>query len=384
MGTNNEGEDMGLFSPLKMRKIELSHRVVMAPLTRCRALNGIPNQALIEYYSQRTSHGGLLISEGTFISPTAVGYPHCPGIYREDQVEAWKQVVDGVHSKGSFFFCQLWHAGRASHHVYQPGGAAPVSSTNKPISNKWKILMPDGSFAEYSQPRALATSEIPEVVDQYRQAATNAIQSGFDGVEIHGGYGYLIDQFLKDGINDRGDEYGGSLENRSKFLVEVVEAVARDIGAKRVGVRISPTLYHQDAFDSDPLGLGLMVSKRLNELQIELGVKLAYLHIQAGTQSKGPNEEAAELIRALRRAYSGVLMVNEGRGYTRELGMKAVAQGDADLVSYGRLFVSNPDLVHRFKVNAPLNRYDAATFFTHDPVKGYTDYPFLDDEHSSS
>ncbi|GAB4847213.1 12-oxophytodienoate reductase 3 [Ancistrocladus abbreviatus] len=364
-----------LFSPYKMGKWELCHRVVMAPLTRCRALNGIPNKALAQHYSQRATQGGLLISEGAFISPTAVGFPHCPGIYMEEQVEAWKEVVDAVHAKGAVFFCQLWHTGRASHHVYQPDGGAPISSTKRGISSRYKIPLWDGSYVECSTPRALETSEIADVVEQFRQAALNAIRAGFDGVEIHAAYGYLIDQFLKDGINDRSDEYGGSLENRCKFLMQVVRAVAAAVGTDRVGVKISPTLYHQDAADSNPVALGLQVVEELNIFQADTGLRLSYLHIHAGTHSKGSGEEEAQLFRKLRTAFQGTFMINGG--FTREMGMKAVAEGNADLVSYGRLFISNPDLVYRFKVNAPLNAYDSATFYTHDPVVGYTDYPFV-------
>ncbi|GAV72787.1 Oxidored_FMN domain-containing protein [Cephalotus follicularis] len=373
-----------LFSPYKMGRFNLSHRVVLAPMTRCRALNGIAGPALAEYYTQRSTPGGFLITEGTLVSPTAQGFPHVPGIYNEEQTEAWKKVVDAVHAKGSIIFCQLWHVGRASHQVYQPGGAAPISSTSKPISARWRILMPDGSYGTYPKPRALEIYELPEVVEHYRQAALNAIQAGFDGIEIHGAHGYLIDQFLKDGINDRTDEYGGSIANRCKFLMQIVQAVVEAIGADRVGVRISPAIDHLDATESDPLNLGLAVIERLNRLQLNLGSKLGYLHVtqprytaygQTETGRPGTEEEEAHLLRTWRRTYQGTFVCSGG--FTRELGMEAVAQGDADLVSYGRLFISNPDLVLRFKLNAPLNKYIRKTFYTQDPVLGYTDYPFL-------
>ncbi|KMS96190.1 hypothetical protein BVRB_001000 [Beta vulgaris subsp. vulgaris] len=379
-----------LFSPYKLGKFSLSHRVVLAPMTRCRAINEIPNEALKEYYVQRSTPGGFLISEGTLISPTAPGFPHCPGIYTNEQVEAWKKVVDAVHAKGAVIFCQLWHVGRASHTVYQPGGEAPISSTNKPISNRWKILMPDGSTGKYPVPRPLASDEIPEIVEHYRQAAMNAIRAGFDGVEIHGAHGYLIDQFLKDGINDRTDEYGGSFANRCRFLVQVVRAVATAIGAGRVAIRISPAIDHLDASDSNPLALGLAVVNSLNKLQLDLNSQFTYLHVtqpryaaygQTESARQGSEEEEAHLVRTLKKAYRGSFMCSGG--YTRELGMEAVAQGDADLVSYGRLFISNPDLVQRFLVNAPLNRYVRKTFYTQDPVVGYTDYPFLGKDSSS-
>ncbi|CDP03092.1 unnamed protein product [Coffea canephora] len=383
--TKSDQGSPSLFSPYKMGKFNLSHRVVLAPMTRCRAINSIPQPAMAEYYAQRATNGGFLITEGTMISPSAAGFPHVPGIFTKEQVEAWKQVVDAVHAKGAIIFCQLWHVGRASHEVYQPGGGAPISSTGKPISKRWRILMPDGSHGIYPKPRPLTTAhEIAQVVEDYRQSALNAIEAGFDGIEIHGAHGYLIDQFLKDGINDRTDEYGGSVANRCKFIVQVVQAVVSAIGADRVGVRISPAIDHLDAMDSDPLSLGLAVIERLNELQLNSGSKLTYLHVtqprytaygqtEAGRQ--GSEEEEAQLVRTLRKAYQGTF-ISSG-GFTRELGVEAVAQGDADLVSYGRLFISNPDLVLRFKLNAPLIRYNRSTFYTHDPVVGYTDYPFL-------
>ncbi|XP_014507244.1 12-oxophytodienoate reductase 3 [Vigna radiata var. radiata] len=370
-----------LFSPYNMGKFNLSHRVVLAPMTRCRALKGIPNAAHTEYYAQRSTPGGFLITEGTSISPTSSGFPHVPGIYTDEQVEAWRSVVDAVHAKGSIIFCQLWHVGRASNPVYQPGGAAPISSTSKPISEKWRVLMPDGSHGVFSEPHALTTAEISEVVQHYRQSAINAIQAGFDGIEIHGAHGYLIDQFLKDAINDRTDEYGGSLENRCRFLMQVIEAVVSAIGAERVAVRISPAIDHMDAFDSDPLGLGLAVIEKLNKFQKEKGTKLAYLHVTQPrftllerTEAER-EEESVDLMQEWRRAYEGTLMCSGG--FTRDSGMKAVAQGLADLVSFGRLFISNPDLVSKLKLNAPLTSYNRNTFYTSDPVIGYTDYPFL-------
>ncbi|KAL9257376.1 12-oxophytodienoate reductase 3-like protein [Drosera capensis] len=376
-----------LFRPYKMGKFHLSHRVVLAPMTRCRALNELPNQALVEYYTQRSTPGGFLITEGTLVSPTAPGFPHCPGIYTDEQVEAWKKVVNAVHAKGAIIFCQLWHVGRASHPVYQPGGGTPISSTRKPISKAWKILMPDGSHANYLPPHALTTSEIPAVVEDYRRAALNAIRAGFDGIELHGAHGYLIDQFLKDGINDRLDEYGGSLANRCRFLMQVINAVVSAIGAKRVAVRISPAIDHLDASDSDPLALGLAVIERLNKLQQDLGSQLTYLHVtqpryvargQTEARGQGSEEEEAGLMRTLKNAYQGTFMCSGG--FTRDLAKQAIKDEDADVVSFGRLFISNPDLVHKLKVNAPLNRYVRATFYTQDPVVGYTDYLFLGQE----
>ncbi|KAK3438601.1 hypothetical protein EUGRSUZ_C03214 [Eucalyptus grandis] len=375
-----------LFTPCQMGKFDLSHRVVLAPLTRCRAINGIPLPVHAEYYAQRTTKGGFLITEGTLISDTAAGFPGTPGIYTEEQVKAWKKVVDAVHSKGGIIFCQLWHVGRASNRVYQPDGGAPISSTNQSISDKWKIIMPDGTLDVPHKPRALQTHEVWQVIEQYRQVAANAIRAGFDGVEVHGAHGYLIDQFLKDSVNDRVDEFGGSIENRCKFLMEIIKVVVGEVGTDRTGVRISPAIEHMDATDSDPLKLGLSVIERLNKFQNEIGSKLAYLHVTQprytinGTKNYGKQEEdeEARLMRTWRRAYQGTFMLSGG--FTRELGMKALAGGDADLISYGRLFISNPDLVYRFKVDGPLNGYNRDTFYTQDPVIGYIDYPFLDQE----
>ncbi|CAA0359010.1 unnamed protein product [Arabidopsis thaliana] len=380
-GNSNET----LFSSYKMGRFDLSHRVVLAPMTRCRALNGVPNAALAEYYAQRTTPGGFLISEGTMVSPGSAGFPHVPGIYSDEQVEAWKQVVEAVHAKGGFIFCQLWHVGRASHAVYQPNGGSPISSTNKPISeNRWRVLLPDGSHVKYPKPRALEASEIPRVVEDYCLSALNAIRAGFDGIEIHGAHGYLIDQFLKDGINDRTDQYGGSIANRCRFLKQVVEGVVSAIGASKVGVRVSPAIDHLDATDSNPLSLGLAVVDMLNKLQDVNGLKLAYLHVtqpryhaygQTESGRQGSDEEEAKLMKSLRMAYKGTFM--SSGGFNKELGMQAVQQGDADLVSYGRLFIANPDLVSRFKIDGELNKYNRKTFYTQDPVVGYTDYPFL-------
>lgn len=377
-----------LFSPCKMGKFHLSHRVVLAPLTRCRALNGMPTAAMEEYYAQRATNGGLLITEATTISPAAAGFPHVPGIFKEEQVAAWKKVVDAVHAKGSIIFCQLWHVGRASHPALQPDGIAPISCTDKPISERWKVQLPDGSSQIYPKPRKLETYEVPELVQQFRQAAMNASLAGFDGVEIHGAHGYLLDQFMKDSVNEMSDEYGGSLHNRIKLTMQVVQALVSALGADRVALRISPLIDHLDAMDSDPLGLGLAVITGINELQTQCGAKLAYLDVTQPRLSEYTLKETgrsgdlnwsvddmAQLMRTWRRAYEGTFL--SSGGFTRELGIQAVAEGDVDLVAYGRAFISNPDLVRRLELNAPLNEYVRATFYTHDPVVGYTDYPFL-------
>uniref|UniRef100_A0A7N0T4W7 NADH:flavin oxidoreductase/NADH oxidase N-terminal domain-containing protein n=1 Tax=Kalanchoe fedtschenkoi TaxID=63787 RepID=A0A7N0T4W7_KALFE len=314
-------------------------------------------------------------------------FPRVPGIYKEEQIEAWRPIVDAVHAKGGVFFCQLWHVGRASHSVYQPEGSKPISSTDKPLPEKYTILLPDGSYVTHPEPRALSAAEIPEIVELYRRAALNALRAGFDGVEIHSAHGYLIDQFLKDNINDRTDEYNGSLDNRTRFLFEIVDAVSTAIGPERLAVRISPAIMHLDGMDSNPIALGLAIIKKLNERQLRRwgGAKLAYLHVaqprtlqylRTDSSRSGPEEEEAHLIRTLRNAYDGTLMCSGG--YTHELAIQAVDHDEADLISFGRLFISNPDLVKRLRINAPLNKYNRATFYTGDPVVGYTDYPFLE------
>ena len=273
--------------------------------------------------------------------------------------------------------------------MYQPRGtAAPISSTDKPLSGQWRILLPDGKVGKYSKPRRLHAAEIPFIVEDYRRAASNAIKAGFDGVEIHAAHGYLIDQFLKDGINDRNDGYGGGILNRLRFLVEVTSAVVAAAGIERTAVRMSPAIDHLEASDSNPTALGFAVVDWVNEMQRKLGRRMAYLHVtqprytayaqrDAQREARKESEEReAELIGSLRRRYEGTFMCSGG--YTRNLGMEAVARRDADLVSYGRLFISNPDLVERFRVDASLNPYKRATFYTPDPVVGFTDYPFLD------
>ncbi|GAB2303104.1 12-oxophytodienoate reductase 3 [Dionaea muscipula] len=386
MASGDSVEEIALLAPYKMGKLQLSHRVVLAPLTRCRALNGLPNHAHVEYYSQRATPGGLLITEGTHISSTAGGFPNVPGIYTEEQVQAWKKVTEAVHAKEAIIFCQLWHVGRASHPAYQPGGAAPISSTNKPISSKWKATLPNGTQTDYPAPRSISASEILELVEIYKQTALKAIRAGFDGVEIHGAHGYLLDQFLKDSINDRTDEYGGSIDNRSRFLMQVVDAVVSAIGAEKTAVRISPVIDFNDAVDSDPLSLGLGIVERLNKFQEAVGAKLAYLHVTQPRSWRGPvavgQGDGSELVRELRRAYEGTLITSGG--FTRDSGIEAVARGMLDLIAYGRLFISNPDLVKRFKLDAPLDKYNRDTFYITILVVGYTDYPFLshEDHHS--
>eukprot|EP00246_Nothoceros_aenigmaticus_P014936 TRINITY_DN5947_c0_g1_i1.p2 TRINITY_DN5947_c0_g1~~TRINITY_DN5947_c0_g1_i1.p2 ORF type:complete len:431 (-),score=47.61 TRINITY_DN5947_c0_g1_i1:2091-3383(-) len=367
-------EKNALLTPLQMGSFKLAHRVVMAPLTRCRSYNTIPQPGHASlYYSQRATPGGLLIAEATGISEDCDGYPHTPGVWTEEQVEAWKPIVKAVHDEGAYFFLQIWHVGRASHVDYQPNGRKPVSSTNKSIKGS-KVSLPTGGVAEYSEPRALEADEIPTYVDYYRKAARNAIEAGFDGVEIHGAHGYLIDQFLKDGINDRTDKYGGSLENRTRFALEVVDAVAAEIGAGRLGIRLSPFTHFLDSSDSDPTALAVYLAEELSKRG------LAYTHwveLRILDVSKAPSGEDGPNFGAIRKASKGAFLV--AGGHTRESGIRRIESGAADAVVYGRHFLANPDLVKRFELNAPLNKYDRDTFYSQDPVVGYTDYPFLED-----
>nr|CAB3484611.1 unnamed protein product [Digitaria exilis] len=344
-----------LLTPYKMGRFQLSHRVVLAPLTRCRSYGYVPQPHAAVYYAQRATKGGLLIAEATGVSPSAQGYPDTPGIWSREQVEAWKPIVDAVHAKGA------------------PNGQAPVSSTDRPVAPKQSEY--SDSVLTYPAPRRLATEEIPAIVDDFRLAARNAIEAGFDGVEIHAAHGYLIDQFLKDGVNDRCDAYGGSLADRCRFALEVVGAVSREVGPERVGVRVSPYTDHMDAVDSDPDALGVHVARALGDMGV------LYLHaVEPRMVHPYERGETRHSLRPMREAFGtrGTFVV--AGGYGREDGSRVVADGYADLVAYGRVFLANPDLPRRFELDAPLNKYDRKTFYTPDPVVGYTDYPFLDDD----
>lgn len=358
-----------LLTPYKMGKFNLSHRIVLAPLTRQRSYGNVPQPHAILYYSQRTSKGGLLIAEATGVSDTAQGYPDTPGIWTKEQVEAWKPIVDAVHAKGGIFFCQIWHVGRVSNTGYQPNGQAPISSTDKPLTPQIRSNGID--LAQFSPPRQLDTDEIPSVVNDFRLAARNAVEAGFDGVEIHGAHGYLIDQFMKDQVNNRTDKYGGSLENRCRFALEVVEAVANEVGADRVGIRLSPFANYAEAGDSNPKALGLHMAQSLNKYGI------LYCHmVEPRMKTVGEKSECPHSLVPMRKAFNGTFIA--AGGYEREDGIKAVAENRADLICYGRLFLANPDLPKRFELNAPLNKYNRETFYISDPVIGYSDYPFLE------
>ncbi|KAL6652683.1 hypothetical protein ACP70R_011608 [Stipagrostis hirtigluma subsp. patula] len=365
---STDGSSVPLITSYKMGKFDLSHRVVLAPLTRQRSFANVPQAHAILYYQQRTTKGGLLIAEATGVSETAQGYQDTPGIWTKEQVEAWKPIVDGVHAKGGIFFCQLWHVGRVSSSDFQPNGQAPISSTNKALKPKLRANGID--VTSMAPPRRLETHEIPLVVNDFRVAARNAIEAGFDGVEIHGAHGYLIEQFLKDEVNDRTDKYGGSLENRCRFALEVIQAVVDEIGADKVGIRLSPFASYKQAADSNPEALGLYMANALNKFGI------LYCHMVEPRMMKiGENVETPYSVRPIRDTFKGTFIV--AGGYTREDGNKAISSGYADLIAYGRLFLSNPDLPRRFEIDAPLNKYNSETFYISDPVIGYTDYPFL-------
>ncbi|KAI5440278.1 putative 12-oxophytodienoate reductase 11 isoform X1 [Lathyrus oleraceus] len=352
-----------LLTPYKMGNFNLSHRVVLAPLTRMRSYNNVPQPIAINYYAQRASQGGFLIAEATGVSDTAQGYPNTPGVWTKDQVEAWKPIVDAVHAKGSVFFCQIWHAGRVSNSIYQPNGQAPISSTDKSLTSNEE--------QQFTAPRRLRTDEIPDIVNDFKIAARNAIEAGFDGVEIHGAHGYLVDQFMKDKVNDRTDEYGGSLENRCRFALQVVEAVANEIGADKLGIRLSPFAEYAESGDSNPNALGLYMVNALNKYNI------LYCHmVEPRLIHTFDPVETPHSLEPMRKAFNGTFMV--AGGYNRQDGIKAIAENRADLVVYGRWFISNPDLPKRFALNAPLNKYNRETFYSSDPVIGYTDYPFLE------
>lgn len=358
-----------LLTPYQMGPFQLSHRIVLAPLTRQRSYNDIPQPHAILYYSQRTTTGGLLIAEATVVSDTGRGYPMTPGIWTKEQIEAWKMIVDAVHAKGGIFFCQLWHGGRVSNYDFQPNRQAPISSTDKLLAPQVRTNGID--VAEFSPPRRLRTEEIPQVVNDFRLAALSAIEAGFDGVEIHGAHGYLIDQFLKDQVNDRTDEYGGSLENRCRFALEIVEAISDAIGADRVGIRLSPFANYNGASDSNPKALAMYMAEALNKYGI------LYLHMVEPRMVKvGEKLACADSLLPMRKAFKGTFIA--AGGYEREDGNRAVAENHADLIAYGRIFLANPDLPKRFELNAPLNKYNRATFYVPDPVVGYTDYSFLE------
>jgi N-ethylmaleimide reductase len=355
-----------LFQPVRIGDLELANRVVMAPLTRCRAdeTNGdVPGSAMnIEYYRQRST-AGLIISEGTQVSPVGKGYPATPGIYSAAQVVGWRRITDAVHAAGSRIVAQLWHVGRVSHPLLI-GGAAPVAPSA--IAAEVTAMTREGRLPA-PVPHALTPTEIVEVIDQFRRGAANALAAGFDGVEIHGANGYLVDQFLRDGANRRTDFYGGSVENRCRFALEVVDAVRAEVGNGRTGIRLSPVSPANGLTDSDP-------QRVFGHLVSELDARgIAFIHFIEGATG-GPRNLTGFDFAAARTTFRGAYIANNG--YDRDLAIDAVDAGRADAVAFGKAFIANPDLVERLRRGGPCNEPDRTTFYT-PGEKGYTDYPSL-------
>jgi N-ethylmaleimide reductase len=362
-----------LFSPLQVGPYRLNHRVVMAPLTRMRAERSslVPRPLNAEYYAQRATPGGLIIAEASPVMATGFGNAGVPGIYSDAQIAGWRGVVDAVHAKGGLIFLQLWHVGRASHSSYQPGGVLPVAPSAVPISAELKTITADGKPAFYETPRALETAEVAGIVEAFRQAAGNAMKAGFDGVEVHGANGYLIEQFLQSRSNLRTDQYGGGIENRARLLMEITQAVIGVWGANRVGVRLSPYGIANDSGEADPMPLYTHVVEGLNALG------LAYLHfIEPRSSGAGRAEVNHQNVPSamvlFRPIWKGVLIT--AGGFTGETAEAAIAEGHADAVAFGRIFISNPDLPRRLSEGFPLTPYSRATFYGGEE-KGYTDYP---------
>jgi N-ethylmaleimide reductase len=364
---------MKLFTPVQIGPLKLSHRVVMAPLTRSRSVQpgDVPGELMVEYYGQRASEGGLIITEATTISVASRGWYGAPGMYSDEQVAGWKRVLGAVRAKGGHMFSQLWHTGRSSH-VSMTSGATPVSASVD--SSYWldptPVVSTPGGWQTHSPHRALETSEIPGIVEDYRKAAQRALTAGFDGVELHAANGYLLDQFLQDGSNKRTDAYGGSIENRARFLLEVVEALVTVWGGDRVAVRIGPGGTWNAMHDSDPTALFGYIAEQLNRFG------LAYLHVIEPRVkgnvviAEGQGAVAAEQLRKISKS-----KIVAAGGFEPGTAEEVVEKGDADLVAFGRYFLANPDLPERIRLGLPLNDYDRKTFYTFE-ARGYTDYPF--------
>ena len=355
-----------LFQPARLGAIDIANRVVMAPLTRNRATpERVPSPLAAEYYGQRAS-AGLIVSEATQISPLGQGYLDTPGIYNDDQVQAWKRVTDEVHRRGGRIVCQLWHVGRISHTSLLPPGEVPVAPSA--IRADSKTFTSDG-FVPVSAPRELRIDEIPALIEDYVHAARLSIEAGFDGIEVHGANGYLIDQFLRDGTNHRTDAYGGSIENRTRLLWEVMQAVAGAIGADRCGLRLSPVTPANDCHDSNPQPLFERAVERLDPLG------LAYIHVIEGATG-GPRDNIPFDYHAMRAKFSGPWIANNG--YDKAMAIEAIASGYADAIAFGMAYIANPDLVRRLREDAPLAQAEHKTLYG-GGAHGYTDYPALDE-----
>jgi N-ethylmaleimide reductase len=355
---------MSLLEPYQMGPFTLPNRVLMAPMTRSRTPDTVPNELNARYYVQRAS-AGLIITEGTQVSALGQGYPYTPGVYSAEQEAGWRGVTEAVHAAGGRIFAQLWHVGRMGHESVH--GQAPVAPSA--IRPSGTIFTPSG-LQPLPTPRALPTAEVPGVIEEFRQAAQRARAAGFDGVEIHGANGYLLDQFLQSGTNQRTDAYGGSLANRARLLLEVTDAVAEVWGADRVGVRIAPGGTFNDISDDDPAETFHHVAKALDS------VGLAYLHVVETSQASPPQglDHVGGPTALSRSAFSGTIITNGD--YTRATAEETIAAGKADLVAFGRPFLANPDLPERFRLGAPLNEGDQDTFYGGEEG-GYTDYPTL-------
>lgn len=356
-----------LFTPRFIGPTRLSHRIVMAPLTRMRSSKGnLPNDLMRTYYSQRATEGGLLISEASPVSLTGYGFERAAGIYDESQIPGWKHITDAVHAKGGRMVLQLWHVGRQSARILQPGGVAPVApSAIRADGDAWTLT----GTVPYDTPRALDRDEIPGIIKDYEQAAERALKAGFDGVEIHGANGYLPDQFLQDGSNTRTDDYGGSLENRARFLLDVTQAAMTVWGPDRVGVRVTPSGRYRTMADSNRPATFRYVASELDRMGA------GYLHVvqpRIGGDAEPDPVDAG----TLRQVFSRTIIAAGGFG--RQSAEALLASGQADLIAFGRSFLANPDLVERLRQNRPLNSYDRSTFYGGD-ARGYTDYPFYAD-----
>ena len=366
----NQSKKVTLFTPLKLGKFELTHRIVLPPLTRMRTVNGfIPNDWMVEYYSQRATKGGFMVTEGTVINETGHGYYGAPGIYTDEQVEGWKKVTAAVHEKGGIIFNQLFHVGRQSHRSLQPDNAEPIGASAIPHED---LVFTQQGWVPAEPNRALETGEVKALVKDYHQAALRAMEAGFDGVELHGANGYLIDQFLQDGTNHRTDEYGGSMGNRVRLMMEVLEAMIDVWGKEAVGIRLGPSGTFNSMSDSDPIALFGYAAERLNELD------LAYLHIiepriNGNIEIADGLEPVASM--HLRKIFKNKLIA--AGGFDQAKAEDILEKGYADLVSFGRHFIANPDLVFRFKNGIPLAPYDRETFYGGNE-KGYTDYAFYE------
>ncbi|MBL34215.1 MAG: alkene reductase [Oceanospirillaceae bacterium] len=349
-----------LFTPVSIGDMDVPNRINMAPLTRCRAPGHLPNELMAEYYAQRAS-AGLLITECTMITEGTSAFGNDPGIYSPEQIDGWKKVTDAVHAAGGRIFMQIWHAGRAAHPLLNDGKKCVAPSA---IAIDDETHTPQGK-KPYTVPRALTQSEITDIVEDFRAAAANAVAAGFDGVEVHGANGYLIDQFLRESANQRTDEYGGSLENRSRFLREVLDAVTAEIGSERTGLRLSPLNSFNGMKESDPVSWIRYLGEMLNKYH------LAYLHVMRADFS---GQQQADVIPVVREAYHGHLMVN--MGYSAQEAADLIAASGADSVAFGTAFLANPDLPYRIESGADLNQANPETFYSAG-AEGYTDYPAL-------